>query len=313
MTFLILSSNLGRYIILLMWEKSMRDTIIHKLIRWYKRPNKNYFADLLESLIVIIPVVFLIKTFVFGLYQVPTCSMETTMLVGERFFADKVTPYFTPPKRGEIISFNTPEYQYSDNRFVNLYQQYVSWNVVNWTKRVIGTPGDHLVGKIEDGRPVIYLNGELLDEPYLNKYPIIYRYKNDEINLRSYDPNKPLNDQPFYDMTPAQIARAKMYVGEHNILYPNTPARTYEGVDVDIYDIHLGPNEYWLLGDNRQGSKDCRMLGPINLSKYLFHGRIKFRIWSLDSDESWWIVDLIKHPVEFWHRVRWSRFFQVLK
>lgn len=290
----------------------MKDTFIHRLIRWYKRPNKGYFADLFESLIVIIPVVFLIKTFVFGLYQVPTCSMETTMLVGERFFADKVTPYFSKPKRGEIISFNDPNYKYSTNKFVNLYQQYAGWDVVNLTKRVIGVPGDHLEGKIEDGKPVIYINGERLDEPYLNKWPIIARYKNGDINYRSYDPEKPLNYQPFYDMTAGEIARAKMYFGDRSILYPNTPARGAMG-EKDIFDVHLGSTEYWLMGDNRQGSSDSREWGPLDTSKVLFHGRILFRIWSVDSDESWWIIDLIKHPVSFWQRVRWSRFFQVLK
>lgn len=290
----------------------MKDTLFHKIIRWYKRPNKNYFADLLESLIVIIPVVFLIKTFVFGLYQVPTCSMETTMLVGERFFADKVTPFVSKPKRGEIISFNDPNFKYSDNGFVNFCQQYASWSVVNYTKRVIGVPGDHVQGRIEDGKPVVYLNGQKLDEPYLNKYPIVARYKNGEINYRSYDPNKSLDDQPFYDMTQAELARAKMYVPDHYLLYPGTPALGRSG-HKDIYDVHLGATQYWMMGDNRQGSSDSRDWGPMDTKKVLFHGRILLRIWSVDSDESWWIVDLIKHPINFWHRVRWARFFQVLK
>ncbi|MFA5998803.1 MAG: signal peptidase I [Candidatus Babeliales bacterium] len=289
----------------------MKDSIIHRIIRWYKRPNKSYIADLVESLIVIIPVVFLIKTFVFGLYQVPTCSMETTMLVGERFLADKVTPFFSAPKRGEIVSFNVPTYPYSSNKLVNLYQQYVSWDVVNYTKRVIAVPGDHIQGKIEDGKPVVYLNGEKLDEPYLNKYPIIYvPIKENEFTYRSYDPSKSLQDQPFYDFTPVEIARGKMYAREHSILYPGTPAG--HGRDIDIYDVYLGKTEYWMMGDNRQGSSDCRDWGPWDTKKALFHGRIIFRIWSIDSNESWWIVDLIKHPVNFWKRVRWSRFFQVM-
>jgi len=290
----------------------MKDTVIHRIIRWYKRPNKSYLADLIESLIVIIPVVFLIKTVVFGLYQVPTCSMETTMLVGERFFADKFTPFFSSPKRGEIISFNDPTYKYSDNKLVNLYQQYVSWNVVNWTKRVIGVPGDHLEGKIEDGKPVIYINNEKFNEPYLNSNAIIARYRNGEINYRTYETTKSLNEQKFYSMTHSEVVRAKMYVGDHNILYPNTPAYGRNGLK-DVFDVHLGPNEYWMMGDNRQGSSDSRDHGPFNFSKISFHGRILLRIWSLDSDESWWILDLIKHPIDFWKRVRWSRFFQILK
>jgi hypothetical protein len=62
------------------------------------------------------------------------------------------------------------------------------------------------------------------------------------------------------------------------------------------------------MGDNRVGSKDSRYFGPIK--EHLIHGRIVFRIWSIDSDESWWILDLIKHPIDFFSRVRWSRFLQ---
>lgn len=290
----------------------MNDTIIHRIIRWYKRPNKPYLLDLIESLFVVIPVVFLVKTFVFGLYQVPTGSMETTMLVGERFFADKLTPYFVAPRRGEIVSFNEPTFQYSSNKIVNLYQQYVSWNVVNFTKRVIAIPGDHIQGKIEDGKPVVYINGEKLAEPYLNKYPLIARYKDGDLSYRSYDPSKPLDQQPFYRLQAAQVARAKMYAGSHSLLYPQTPALGRHG-DKDIYDMHLGPNEYWMMGDNRQGSSDSRDWGPLDAKKVLIHGRIIFRIWSIDSDMSWWIVDLLKHPIDFWNRVRWSRFFQVIR
>lgn len=289
----------------------MNDTLIHRLIRWYKRPNKNWFADLFESLIVIIPVVFLIKTFIFGLYQVPTGSMETTMLVGERFLADKFTPYFSAPKRGEILSFNEPTYPYSNNWIKNMYEQYVSWNVVNFTKRVIGIPGDHIQGKIENGKPVVYLNGEKLDEPYLNKYPLIACLKNGKITYRSYDPNCSFEKQPFYRLNKSEVARAKLYTGDCNMLYPGTPAYGHNH-EKDIYDVHLGANEYWMMGDNRQGSSDSRDWGPLDANTVKYHGRIVFRIWSMDSDESWWIWDLVRHPIDFWSRVRWSRFFQVL-
>ena len=289
----------------------MNDTFMHRIVRWYKRPNKNWFADLFESLIVIIPVVFLIKTFIFGLYQVPTGSMETTMLVGERFLADKFTPYFIPPKRGEIISFNEPNYPYSENWLKNLYEQYVSWNVVNFTKRVIGIPGDHVQGKIEDGKPVVYLNGEKLDEPYLNKYPLLARMKDGKLDYRSFDPNYSLDKQPFYRFTSAEVARAKLYTRDCNMRYPGTPVYQ-QNREVDIFDVHLGPNQYWMMGDNRQGSSDSREWGPLDANKICYHGRIIFRIWSMDSDESWWIFDLLKHPIDFWSRVRWSRFFQVL-
>lgn len=286
---------------------------MHKIIAWYRRPHKGFIADTLESLIVIIPIVFLIKTYVFGLYQVPTCSMENTMLVGERFFADKMTPFFRGPKRGEIIAFNHPLHPYSKNPIINWYQRYVDLSIVSWTKRVIGVPGDHVQGTIEDGKPVVYLNGQKLDEPYVNQYPIVNLYKPELVEnnnfdkgfvRRTFDPSKKWNEQSFYRINPVEIARAKQYTSQ-SILYP------HEAEEKDVFDVQLGDNEYWAMGDNRRGSWDSRGWGV--LKGDLIHGRILFRLWSSDSDESWWIFDLIKHPIDFWSRMRWSRCLNIMK
>lgn len=290
-----------------------------KYVAWRKRP-KNFIVDTVESIVVILPLVILIKTFVFGLYQVPTCSMETTMLVGERFFAEKFFVRIIPPKHGDIVSFNPPTYKYSENYAVNVFERYLDWRIVSWTKRVIGVPGDHLVGKLEDGVPVIYRNGEKLDEPYLNQNPIISVYKQElegvsgmsPICRRSYDSQYAFNDtrQPYYRLSPLEVARAKHYVGK-SVFNPHTPAYDYEGKVLDEFEVTLGENQFWMMGDNRLGSHDSRAFGPVD--GILIHGKILFRIWSIDSNEAWWILDLIKHPIDFWKRVRWGRFLQLIK
>ncbi len=279
--------------------------------------------------------VFLIRTIGFGLYQVPSGSMETTMLVGGRFFADKFTYLFTSPKRSDIISMNAPIYPYSHNKLMRLFEDYV-WGPDNWTKRVIGVPGDTVEGNIEDGKPVIYLNGKKLDEPYLNKYPLIAVYKVDpsglfqhmtgrslndfwrNVTFYSYDSDKSYADQPFYRMNPKRIVTGAD--GKPILMWPNDaieptqevtkePGKNYwDGSDV--FYVALGSSQYWCMGDNRRGSKDCRCFGPIE--GRLIHGRILFLIWSIDSDESWWIFDLFKHPIDFWKRVRWNRCFKMV-
>ena len=80
------------------------------------------------------------------------------------------------------------------------------------------------------------------------------------------------------------------------------------GTASDVFHLVLGEKQYWLMGDNRLNSGDSRMFGPVD--GRLIHGRILFRIWSVDSNEDWWILDLIKHPIDFWTRVRWGRFLQ---
>ncbi|MBA3954190.1 signal peptidase I [Candidatus Dependentiae bacterium] len=266
------------------------------------------------ELIVIVSAAFAIRTFLFGLYQVPTGSMETTLLVGERFVADKLTYWFKAPQRGDIIAFDAPMYKYSTNPAVNIWERYASWKVDNWTKRLIGIPGDHVQGKIEDGKPVVYLNNKKLDESaYLNKYPLIYVQKkstsirpSDQVPVSIDLSIKEWNKQPFYKINPADILGINNFGQIGLILRPETPTER-----LDIFDVTLGKNQYWAMGDNRKGSLDSRAWGA--LDGKLIHGKIIFRLWSIDSDESWWIFDLIKNPLEFWKKVRWNRCLQWVK
>jgi signal peptidase I len=285
---------------------------IKQIRNWYNRPNKSTLAQYVETFVIILPIAFFIRTFFYGLYQVPTGSMEVTMLVGERFFADKFTVQFMPPKRGDIITCNDPNFDYSDNAAMRLFQRYV-WGPSNWTKRVIGMPGDHVKGVIEDGKPVIYLNGKKLDEPYINPYPLIAVFKESNgqpWDYRSWDKSYSYEDQPFYIMDPLQVKRAARILNQHGIESIREPFKPVisNGRNIDEYDIKLGPNQYWTLGDNRRGSYDSRYWGPLDAE--LIHGKIVWRLISIDSNDSWLILDILSNPIDFWRRIRWSRFFQ---
>lgn len=286
---------------------------IQKTIAWYRRPHKSTVAQYVEAFIVILPIAFVIRTYFYGLYQVPTGSMETTMLVGERFFADKFTILFSAPKRGDIITFNDPRYPYSNNRFKRLFERYV-WGPSNWTKRVIGAPGDHVQGKVEDGVPVVYLNGEKLHEPYLNKHPLIAVYRESmkcDIEFRSWDRDVAFDKQPFYAMTEyqaLQAARLLRTYPEKATLEPYTPTYDNDGSCIDEFDVTLAKGQYWAMGDNRKYSHDSRAWGP--LDEEFIHGKIVLRVLSFDSHDQWLIFDLIKNPIDFFKRIRWSRFLQ---
>jgi len=318
-------------------------------------PKKSGFFHELKQIVFILLVVFLIRTFFFGLYQVPTGSMETTMLVGERFFADKFTYLFSKPKHGHVISLNSPLFVYSTSTLKRLFEEYV-WGPQNLTKRIIGIPGDLIEGKVENGKPAIYRNGQKLEEAYLNKYPLISVWKRNlrdlqktaereglslisqnrlspaqfeeflsnkvmrDCSLKSYDPAYSYSQQPFYVLQESLLC--KDADGKPILIYPGTiidepksgnevtgDKNSWDGTDV--FRVKLGATQYWLMGDNRNNSGDSRLFGPVD--GRLIHGRILFRIISIDSDEDWMIVDIIKHPIEFWKRVRWSRFFQWIR
>jgi len=299
-----------------------------------KETKKTDFFSNLKEIIVLLLIVFTIRTFGFGLYQLPPSgSMETTMLDGERYFADKFTVLFTKIKRGDIIAMNSPTFKFSPNPFVYFFQKYV-WGPDNWTKRVIGEPGDIVKGVIENGKPEIYLNGKKMKESYLNKYPLIQVWREDpatlekmfkqnpDINIgmfigsKTYDPNKSFDEQPFH-----QLKKERIFVNPATnkpvLLHPGTPTthndkkvvqgKNYWGNGDEFY-VKLDDNQYWVMGDNRLGSSDSRVFGPVDASH--IHGRILFRIFSVDSDSAWPIFDFIKNPVDFLKRVRWNRLFQ---
>ncbi len=318
--------------------------------------------ETIKEITILLLIVFMIRTYVFGLYQVPSGSMEKTMFVGERFLGEKFSYLLRKPCAGEVVAFNAPTYPYASNPIHRLFQEYVL-GPDNWTKRVIGVPGDHLKGVIENGCPVIYRNGEKLHEPYVNDSPLVYvlpagdhalraqiaaellrqdspvaHYSPDKIDElvtqlikehihilkdhctpKSYNPDYSIEAQPWYRMKDLTL----LADAQGNIVYemPNTPL-THHDMEIntnnpnqkfngsDEFDIHLGADEYWLMGDNRLGSTDSRFIGPI--AGRLIHGRIVFRIWSIDSDASWWLLDLIRNPIDFWSRIRWNRFFQII-
>lgn len=76
--------------------------------------------------------------------RVPSGSMETTIMTGDRILGNRVCYWFQEPDYGEIIIFWSKEY----NEFM--------------VKRVIGCPGDRVEIR-EDG---VYVNGRLISDIY---------------------------------------------------------------------------------------------------------------------------------------------------
>ena len=271
----------------------------------------SYYAREARELVLLLALAVLVRTVVFDLYQVVSGSMETTVLAGERFFAEKFTIFFSKPKHGEIVSLNDPYFTYSNNAVIAFLQNYV-YGPDKWTKRVIGVPGDTIKGTIEDGHPVVYRNGVRLQEPYINTYPLVPVDLENSI-WRSYDPKRPYSDQPFYSVDEFQVKQAQRQLellGLPTLLLPGAIRQLGSGSG-DEFEIHLSPTQYWLMGDNRMNSRDSRAWGPAE--ECHIHGRVLYRIFSVDTQSQWWIIAMVIHPIDFWSHVRWSRCFERVK
>lgn len=80
--------------------------------------------------------------------QVPTGSMENTIMPSSRVIINRLSYVNEEPKRGDIVSFYFPD----DGHTL-------------FIKRIVGLPGETVWGK--DGN--VYIDGEILEEEYLKE------------------------------------------------------------------------------------------------------------------------------------------------
>lgn len=293
-----------------------------------------------EALAFALLAAFILRNFFFGLYHVPTGSAEKTILVGDRIWGNKMAYYFSKTEKGDLVIFDNPTFEYDRSSYLGyLWQKYIGLPVPllgvpggcdQWVKRVIARPGDVIEGRIEEGKTVIYLNGKKLDEPYVNKLPLITVEKTrgflpwktiggilsipsflqQETGIRhyTYDPQRTLAEQPFYSINEDEVVKKTDGSGPL-LVFPFTPTYDHQtGLCYDIFGPYTVPaGKYWVMGDSRKNSADSRWW--LFLDENLIHGRASFIIYSIDSEEVFWLFDLIKHPIDFWTKhVRWSRF-----
>ena len=97
-----------------------------------------------KAILIAIVLVILIRMFIFKPFIVEGPSMQPNFHTGERLIVSEWIYHLRHPQRGEIIVFHA-----KDGR--------------DFIKRVIALPGETIA--IKDGQ--IYVNGTILDEPYI--------------------------------------------------------------------------------------------------------------------------------------------------
>ena len=239
-------------------------------------------AEFLASLAELLVIVLFIMTFVLQNFEIPSSSMEDTMLIGDHVLVNR-EQFATPTHwmgpllpyrdihRGDIVVFLSPE---EKGLFV--------------VKRIIGVPGDHI--HLRDG--AVYRNGEKLDEPYVQ--------------------HKVANYDPYRDNFPA-VPPSEMYGITSEEWIAALPSYV-QGVDVVV-----PPNSYFGMGDNRDVSKDSRYWGFIPRKNVI--GRPLFIYWSFVTPPDQYqmrgagdrLAFLAHIVVHFFDETRWSRTFKPVR
>ncbi len=110
--------------------------------------RRNAFVDYGIIAVVAIALALLIQGFVVKPYRIPSPSMNTTLLPGDRVLVNRLIYHVRDPHRGDIVVFTWPV----NRKFV-------------FIKRIIGVPGDTI--SLSGGR--VFVNGRPIAEPYVRK------------------------------------------------------------------------------------------------------------------------------------------------
>lgn len=112
-----------------------------------KDKKKNELWEWTKALIIAFLIAVVIRYFLFTPIVVDGESMMPTLENGDRMIVNKFGYMIGEPKRFDIVVFHAPEGK-------------------DYIKRVIGLPGDYVEYKNDQ----LYINGEPIDEPYLDVY-----------------------------------------------------------------------------------------------------------------------------------------------
>ena len=238
---------------------------------------KNFIIDNTKTLFFALIIAVLIRSFLIQPFYIPSSSMETNLLVGDRLFVTKFTygyskhsfPFSPPifegrllgktPQRGDVIVFKTP----ADNR-------------TDYIKRLIGLPGD--VIQFIDGD--LYLNSNQVLKTVVGKKEKLFCGKF-QIDVNIFEEKLP---------------NGKTYLAAYRTDY------TYNNSDKFV----VPNNHYFFLGDNRDCSKDSRYLSEVGyVNKNNLVGKAQILFFS-SNPRIGSIFNIFK-----WNKiVRFERFFK---
>lgn len=135
------------------------------------RRRSNSRRNAIEWVVVVagaLLVAIIIKTFLFQAFYIPSVSMEPTLKVGDRVLVNKLSYKLHGVHRSDIVVFERPSsdpqtVEGCDGKSVTITPQKNTEEVHDLIKRVVAVGGETVESR--GGR--IYVNGNLLDEPYL--------------------------------------------------------------------------------------------------------------------------------------------------
>ena len=239
--------------------------------------SKKFILENIKTLLYALVIAIFIRSILLQPFYIPSSSMESSLLVGDRLFVTKFSYgysnhsfpfspaffngriFYKIPNRGDVIVFKTP----SDNR-------------TDYIKRLIGLPGDTI--QFIDGD--LYLNGNQILKTIKSKKDLLY-CGNTKIEVIKFEEKLP-NGKTYI----ASYRKDHSYNNSDKFLVPD--------------------DHFFFLGDNRDCSKDSRYLSEVGyVHKNNLVGKAQILFFSSDAK----IGSIFK--IWKWNKImRFQRFFK---
>jgi signal peptidase I len=213
-----------------------------------------------STLLVAVLIALAIRAFVVEPYRIPSGSMLPTLLVGDHLFVNKFIygiklpftdlrlPGLREPERGDVVVFTVAQ-RGAETVPADLRPELPREEFV---KRIIGVPGDRI--SIRGGR--VFVNGEPVDA-------------------------RPLGES-FADDTGTPLGVVEVTMGDRRFRTLDDPR---VAITAGEETVTVAPGRYFLLGDNRDHSKDSRFWGTVRLAE--LKGPAFVLYWSWDFNGTW--------------------------
>lgn len=244
--------------------------------------NKKFWTEGTGSLFVAVLIALTIRWGLFEAYVIPSGSMLPTLLINDHIFVNKFIyglriPFTEEwlyknkePQRGEVIVFRYPDDP-------SIY----------FIKRVVGIPGDKIT--YEDGN--LYINDELVEKKVPQNLKGEMDWLRDEDFVKSFSQK-------------SDFVQWEEVLGTHTHSILLKKQRPYD----KFGPYYVPPESYFVLGDNRDNSKDSRLWETTHfVPRKNLIGRAMF-VW-LSCEEKIPKIGILCMP----NTIRWKRFFHQIK